>query len=580
MEIFGFKFGSRAEEKEPKLQSITKEPNDGSLVVTRNNGVEVVGDSYGWSTSMDVDPLIISEQQLISKYREMSYVGEIDKAIEIIINETVSTAAEKVVTIDLDRVEYSEQLKSKIINEFEYIIKLLDFNSDAYDILRRWYIDGRMQYQVVVDKDNYKDVGIGKLTYLDPRKLKRVRVVNQQKDQRTGVDLYAERSGFYLYSDAGFIDSPSNTNASYNNSTVQITDDAVVQVTSGLLDPTNSVVLSYLHKAIRPLNQLKGLEDATMIYKLSRAPERRIFYIDVGNLPPAKAEQVLQKQMNQYRSKMIYDNVTGAVRSDPKNMTMIEDYWLPRRSNGSATQIETLPGGNLSGETGELQWFLNKLYNSLNVPITRLDSTTGFTFGKTTEITRDEVALTKFVDRLRRRFCKLFLDLLKRQLALKNILNDIEFENIRQLISFQFESDNHFDEMLSLEVMEQRLNILDRVVNYAPGGQFATFFSSEYVYKNILFMDDEEIKELKEQIEEEKKKLEKEMKSRGLDINGNPLNQDENDGVGGPNVSRVVHSGDSKRASERSASQSSTTQSSSTVNTPTPSAAISTASQE
>lgn len=563
MELFGYKLWSKAEEREPELQSIAREPNDGSIVATRTNGVDVVGDSYGWSTSMDVDPLIISEQQLITKYREMSYVGEIHKAIEIIINEMVSTASEEPVRLNLDNLEYSDSLKKKILDEFDYVIKLLDFNNSAYDILRRWYIDGRMQYQVVVDKDHYKENGIGKLTYLDPRKLKKVRVVDANKDQRTGANLYAEKGSYYIYSEAGFINSATNTDYNINNSAVTITDDSVVQVTSGLLDPTNSVVLSYLHPAIRPLNQLKGLEDATMIYKLSRAPERRIFYIDVGNLPPAKAEAVLQKQMNQYRSKMIYDVNTGSVRSDPKQMTMIEDYWLPRRSDGRATEITTLPGGNLSGEMGELDWFLKKLYNALNVPITRMDSSNGFSFGKTTEITRDEVALTKFIYRLRKKFSNLFLDILKRQLALKDILNDIEFENIRQQISIDFESDNHFEEMLSLEVLEAKLNTLDRIANYVPGGQYITIFSTEYIYKEILFLDDEEIDILKSQIEKEKKKIEAENKKRGLDINGNPLQTDQ-DGVGGPDVSRVVYSSDKDK---KQPTQSKTT--STSTSTPT-----------
>lgn len=544
MELFGFKIWSSAEEREPELKSIAKEPNDGSMVVTRTQGVDIVGDHYGWSTTMEVDPLVISEQQLITKYREMSFVGEIDKAIDIIINEMVSTAAEKVVSINLDRLDYSETFKNKIINEFDYILKLMDFNGAAYDILRRWYIDGRFQYQVVIDEKTVKTEGIGKLTYLDPRKIKKLRVVDAQKDQRTGANLYSEKGHYYLYSEQGFINSATNTDYYVNSSTVAINGDAVVQVTSGLLDPTNSVVLSYLHKVIRPLNQLKGLEDATMIYKLSRAPERRIFYIDVGNLPPAKAEQVLQKQMNQYRSKMIYDVNTGTVRSDPKQMTMIEDYWLPRRSDGRATEITTLPAGNLSGEMGELEWFLNKLYNSLNVPVTRLSSENGFSFGKTTEITRDEVALTKFIYRLRRQFSYMFLDLLKRQLALKNIINDVEFENIRQLISFDYESDNHFEEMLSLEVLEQKVNLIDRVVNYVPGGQFTTIFSKEYIYKEIMFFDDEQIKDMAEQIDKEMTTLQSNMKKIGLDINGNPIEQQQ--GQGGPSVSRVVHSTDAK----------------------------------
>lgn len=545
MELFGFKFFSNAEKNEPELKSVAKEPNDGSLVVTKGSDVDVIGDSWGWGTSVEIDPTIVSEQQLIMKYREMSLVAEIDKAIDIIINEMISVQAEKLVSINLDRVEYSEQLKQKIADEFDYIIKLLGFNEEGYEILRRWYIDGRMHYQVVVDQQKANEVGIGKLTYLDPRKIKKVRVVKQEKDQRTGVNLYSEKGGYYLFSETGFVDTYTNTDTAHNNA-VQISEDAVVQVTSGLLDPSDTVILSYLHKAIRPLNQLKGLEDATMIYKLSRAPERRIFYIDVGNLPPAKADQVLQKQMNQYRSKPIYDVATGAVRSDPRQMTMVEDYWLPRRSDGRATEITTLPSGNLSGEMGELEYFLNKVLNALNVPITRMDSTNGFSFGKTTEITRDEVALTKFVARLRRRFARLFTELLKRQLALKNILNDIEFDNIRHLISYDFESDNHFDEMLELEVLEQKLNIMDRIVNYTPGGQFTTVFPVEFIYKDILFFDDEKIKELKEQIQEETKELDKLNQERGLDPTGQPI-----EGMGGPDVTRVQHDSDPSNSMER-----------------------------
>lgn len=535
MEIFGFTFGSKAKEEKSELKSIALPVNDGSAVVTQN-GSDVVGGSYSWTTSVDVDPLIVSESQLITRYREMSYVGEIDKAIDIIVNEMISTSANPVVNMDLTDVEYSDALKDKIQEEFDYIIKLLDFNKSAYDIVRRFYIDGRLQYQVVVDKEKYQQQGIGKLVYLDPRKLKKVKVVNADKDRRTGAELYSEKGTYYLYSEHGLQSNVSATGSSFDSGAISISDDAVVQITSGLLDPTNSVVLSYLHKAIRPLNQLKGLEDATMIYKLSRAPERRIFYIDVGNLPPAKAEETLRKQMNQYRSKMVYDVHTGAVRSDPKQMTMIEDYWLPRRSDGRATEITTLPSGNLSGEMGELQWFLNKLYNSLNVPITRMETQNGFSLGKTTEITRDEVALTKFIYRLRNRFSNLFLDLLKRQLTLKGILSDTEFDDIKDNIKFVYESDNHFHEMLTLEVIESKLNVLDRIVNYAPGGQYTTLFSTEYIYKNILFLTDEEVEEMRRQIKSEMKEYDT---SAEEDSDGEAT-----EGRGGPNVTQVVHNKD------------------------------------
>lgn len=564
-DLFGWLTRTKDDENQPELKSIAREQNDGSLIVTRGHEGDLIGDSWSWSVSLDIDPLIISEQSLITKYREMSLVPEIDKAIEIIINEMVATNADEVVHLDLDRLEYSESLKNKILDEFQHVVNLLDFNNSSYEILRRWYIDGRMQYQVVVDPKTFKEVGIGRLTYLDPRKVKKVRVVKKDKDARTGADTFEEEKGYYLYSEHGFLSTSSTgVDLSMQNSTVRIADDAVVQVTSGLLDPTNSVVLSYLHKAIRPLNQLKALEDATMIYKISRAPERRIFYIDVGNLPPAKAEQVLQKQMNQYRSKMVYDVNTGTVRADPKQMTMIEDYWLPRRSDGRATEITTLPSGNLSGELGELSYFLNKLYNSLNVPITRMDSTNGFNFGKTTEITRDEVILTKFVERLRRRFSNLFLDLLKRQLALKNILNPYEFDQVRQLIKIEYESDNHFDEMLALEVMEARMNMIDRMVNYMAGGQFPVdLFSVEYVYKDILQMSEEQMQDMQKQIAEDRKNMKQNMEEMGVGPDGQPLEQP----FEGPNVSQIVHQADSANQVKKAAGAAGDSINSSNTNT-------------
>lgn len=539
MDLFGFEISFNRKKDDPEnqdLRSIARDQNDGSLVVTKGEHYgDLVGETWGYSTTMDIDPLLISETALITKYREISLVPEVDKAIDIIVNEIVSTSAEKPVSIDLDNLDYSEGIKNKIEEEFNYVLKLLDFNNSCYEIIRRWYIDGRLHYQVVIDQEQYKQNGIGKLTYLDPRKIKKVRVVKQDKDQRTGVNTYQEKKSYYLYSEAGFMATNNNFAPGLDivgqtNGAVSIAEDAIVQITSGLLDPTNSVVLSYLHKAIRPLNQLKSLEDATMIYKISRAPERRIFYIDVGNLPPAKAEQVLQKQMNQYRSKMIYDVNTGTVRSDPKQMTMIEDYWLPRRSDGRATEITTLPGGTQLGQMDELNYFLNKLYNSLNVPITRMDPSTGFSFGRATEITRDEVMLAKFVARLRRRISVMFLELLRRQLSLKNILNEKQFEAIKDDIKFIYESDNHFDEMLKTEIFESRLNLLDRMVGYMPGGQFPTMFSKEYAYKEVLYLTEEEIQLLEQQIDKEKKEL--------------PPPEEGEGGFDGPDISRVIHSAD------------------------------------
>lgn len=490
------------------VKAIAPEQNDGSIVLTKSGQYDD-GDASGmiqnFTTSMDLDPLITSEQALITKYRELSLQPEIDKAVEIIVNEAISVSDKEVTRLNLDRLQYSESLKKIILDEYEHVIEVLDFNANAFEIFKRWYIDGRLQYQVVVDRENYQNEGIHKLVYLDPRKLKKVRVIKKQKDPKTGIDLFIDENPHYLYSEHGFVDDVNSVRSSgLSQSNISITNESVVQVTSGLLDPTNSVVLSYLHKAIRSANQLKSLEDATMVYKLSRAPERRIFYIDVGNLPPAKAEQVLRKQMDQYRTKMIYDINTGSVRSDSKQMTMIEDFWLPRRSNGRATEISTLPAGQLAGNMGELDHFLNKLYNALNVPVSRMDPSTGFTFGKTTEITRDEVALTKFVTRLRRRFSNIILDLLQRQLALKNIVNPNEFSRIRQLLTIEYTSDNHFDEMLATEIRETRLNSLNMIAGYTLNGSYNfPLFSKEYIYKEILMMSDEEIQKMQKQLETE-----------------------------------------------------------------------------
>ncbi len=530
IKLFGYTF---FDEDKDQAKSITAEPNDGSTVITTGDNSGGlwggVGDATGYSMTFDVDPTIVSEQQLITKYREIAMVPEVEKAIDIIINEMISTGSNDVVNLDLDELVYSEELKEKILDEFDHVVKLLDFNQSGFELLKRWYIDGRMQYHVVVDPSTYKEVGISKLTYVDPRKLKKVRVVNAEKDVRTSATLYTDVDEFFAFSESGFINDVSpNLTSETTGETVKLSKESIVQITSGLLNPTNAVVLSWLHKAIRPLNQLKSLEDASIIYRLARAPERRIFYIDVGNLPPAKAEQVLKRQMQQYKSKMVYDTASGSVRSDPRQMTMIEDYWLPRRSDGKATEITTLPGGANLGEMTEVNYFLNKLYNALNVPITRMDPNTGFSAGKTTEITRDEVMLIKFVNRLRRRFSNLFLELLKRQLALKNIVNDQEFERIRQNISVEFDSDNHFDELLANEVLEGRLNIVDRLWPYK-----GILYSIEYMYREVLKLSQEDIDQMLGQMKKEK--------AAGLYDDPNA-----EEGDAGPNFSTVLHKSEDK----------------------------------
>lgn len=507
MELLGFEFSINRRQK-PDLKSVSTDLNDGSTVVTVGNNdtsfmSTEVGDAVSHTTSFDVDPSIVSEQQLITKYREISLLPEVEKAIDIIINEMISCDDTDLISVDLDNLDYGDSLKKSITDEFNYIINLMNFNHAGWNILKKWYIDGRLYYQVLIDKNQYVKNGIGKLQYIDPRKIKKVRVVKAEKDQRTGVDLYSEVEEFYLYSESGFnsdslVNGVSGTLPANGDGT-KLAKESVVQATSGLLNPSDTVILSYLHKAIRPLNQLRGLEDATLIYRISRAPERRVFYIDVGNLPVGKAEQHLRRQMQQYRNKIVYDSASGKIRSDSKQLTMLEDFWLPRTGDGKATQIETLPGGQNLGQMEEVTFFLNKLYNSLNVPITRMDPSTGFSIGRSTEITRDEAFFIKFIERLRKQFGTIFLDILRVQLTLKGIMNPEEFDRVRNKIRLEWKSDNHWAELLENEILTARLDMLDRVNAYK--GQY---WSMERIKRDILKQSQEEIDEIAEEIEAEK----------------------------------------------------------------------------
>lgn len=500
MKLFGYTFFERDADNQSELKSITPDVQDGAVLVDVTGQYDAgVGEAYGYSLSFDVDAAITSEQQLIAKYREISLIPEVEYAVDDIINEMVVTTENQVVTIDLDELNYSSALKTKITNEFKYILDLLNFNNKAFNVLKRWYVDGRLHYQVVIDPNKYADVGISKLTYIDPRLIKKVKVVKKEKDLRTGADTYKDVDEYYLYSDNGFGANLPGQSMNMSEQGVKMSKDSVVQCNSGLLNPTNTIVLSYLHKAIRPLSQLRSMEDAAIIYRMTRAPERRVFYIDVGNLPPAKAEQVLRRQMQQYRSKAVYDVASGTIKSDPRQMIMTEDYFLPRRAGGTATEITTLPGGQNQGVMEEIEYLLNKLYRSLGVPISRMDPQSGFNFGRVTEISRDELKFMKFIDRLRKQFSEIFVELLRRQLALKNILHPDEFDRIRNQITFEFKTDSMFEEAKFNEIMNGRLEVLSKINEYK--GQY---YSVEYIRRNILHQSDEEIKEIEKQIEQEK----------------------------------------------------------------------------
>ena len=395
------------------------------------------------------------------------------------------------VSLSLDRLNLSQTIKSKIREEFDEILRLLDFNEKGHDIFRRWYIDGRIYYHKIIDSKNTKK-GIQEVRYIDPRKIKKVRNKKVEKDQRTGLDVIRQIEDFYLYNDKG-LDQATGTSTG-----VKLTSDSISYCPSGLIDMHKGTVLSYLNKAIKPVNQLRMIEDSVVIYRISRAPERRIFYIDVGNLPKIKAEQYLKDVMNRYRNKLVYDASTGEIRDDRNHMSMLEDFWLPRREGGRGTEITTLPGGANLGEIDDITYFQRKLYRSLNVPISRLEAEQNFSLGRSTEITRDELKFTKFVGKLRKKFSVIFNDLLRTQLILTGVIAEEEWKSMSEHIQFDFLQDNNFTELKNAELLKERLEMLSQVENYV-----GTYFSKEWVKKNVLHLTDDEIGEMQKQMDSE-----------------------------------------------------------------------------
>ena len=392
----------------------------------------------------------------------------------------------------------SNSTKKVIQEEFEYVLDLLEFNEKGYEVARHWYIDGRMFYHIIIDPDNVED-GIQELRYIDPRKIKKVR--ENKKERIPGTQVTVERtiSEFFLFNNKGFVGYPGGTPTSAGQDQgVKIAKDAILHCTSGVMSEDNRMVLSHLHKAIKPLNQLRILEDATVIYRIARAPERRIFYIDVGNLPKMKAEQYLRDMMVKHKNRLIYDAETGQIRDDRKFMTMLEDYWLPRREGGRGTEISTLPGGQNLGEMDDVLYFQKKMYKSLNVPVSRLEPETGMTLGRATEINRDEVKFQKFIQRLRMRFSMLFDAALEKQLVLKGHMTPEEYADIRRNIKYDFKQDNYFTELKENEVITERINTVNAVDPFV-----GKYFSQDWVRRNILRMSDDEIMMLDQQIKDE-----------------------------------------------------------------------------
>ena len=490
IELFGYQIGKKPKEEEKdSIRSFApQQPEDGTVTVSE-------GGAFG--TTVDLEGKVKNEHQLISRYRDMAQQPEVERAIDDIINEAVIQSGDKSspVEIVLDDVEdIPDNVKERVREEYQEVISLLGFNKKAYNIFRNWYVDGRLYYHIMIDEKNPRG-GIQEIRYIDPRKIKKVRVEKKQQDRQVpgaqGV-VNKKFNEYYIYAPRGI----SNTSQTQG---VKIAPDSIAYAHSGLQNNNNSMILSHLHKALKPMNQLRMLEDATVIYRLARAPERRIFYIDVGNLPKGKAEQYLRDMMVKHKNKLVYDAQTGEVRDDRKYMTMLEDYWLPRREGGKGTEITTLPGGQNLGEMDDVLYFRKKLYEALNVPTGRLESEGQFNLGRSSEITRDELKFSKFVNRLRIQFSDLFLQLLEKQVLLKGVMTRKEWEDIKEDIYFDFLEDNHFTELKDAEIMQNRLGLLRDLDEYV-----GKYYSVKWVRENVLHQTEDDMKEIDKEIEAEK----------------------------------------------------------------------------
>jgi hypothetical protein len=482
MQLFGFTI-TRSDIKETEPSFAPPKVDDGAIEIAP-------GGTYG--TYFDFDGKTKDEGQLITRYRDMSVTAECDAAIQDVVNESIVVSDDgDILELNVEKVEQPEKTKNDIREAFAEILKLLDFNKKAHDIFKKWYVDGRLYYHIIIDIDKPTE-GIKELRYIDPRRIKKVREPIREKDQKTGVVVHKGYKEYYIYNQKG----------AYNNHATQgvkIAADSVCHSHSGITDGKTNTIYSHLQKAAKPLNQLRVLEDSIVIYRLVRAPERRIFYIDVGNLPKMKAEQYLRDMMAKHKNKIVYDADTGEVRDNRRHMTMLEDFWLPRREGGRGTEITTLPGGQNLGEIEDVEYFRRKLYKSLNVPFTRLDvENSVFNIGRSQEITRDEVKFSKFVDRLRNQFSVLFNQLLEIHLTLTKKIKREDWEMIRQQIDYDFQNDNHFTELKETEIFKERLSLLDQVDPYV-----GRYFSKDYVRRQILRISEEDLTFIDKQMSKE-----------------------------------------------------------------------------
>ena len=480
-DLFGFSITRKKQEQDPKQNFTTPQADDGTTTVA-------AGGYFG--SYLDMEGTAKNEADLVRRYREISLHPECDQAIEDICNEAIVSSEEKdSVRVTLENIPFGNEVKKRIDEEFLNVLKLMNFSTKGFEIFKRWYVDGRIFYQKLIDRENPKN-GLTELRYIDPRKIKKVR---ELKKMRSTVDLSLtnDYEEYFMFNEKGVAGSTSGSG-------VRIAADTIAFCSSGMVDQNKNMILSYLHKAIKPVNQLRMIEDAVVIYRIARAPERRIFKIDVGNLPKQKAEQYLRDVMARYRNKLVYDANTGEIRDDRSYMNMLEDYWLPTREGGRGTDITTLPGGQNLGEMADIEYFQKKLYRSLNVPVSRLEPATGFSMGRSTEITRDELKFTKFVQRLRKKFTELFNDFLKTQLVLKGVISIEDWPVIQANIQYDFLQDGHFAELKESEMLKERVALADGLEKYV-----GKYFSQEYIRKFVFKQSEKEIKDLDRQISKE-----------------------------------------------------------------------------
>jgi len=487
-ELFGFEIKRKQDKKTERPSVKTFVPD------TESDGAGVIKAGGHFGSYVDLDGNNAkNEADLILKYRDTASQPECDSAIEDIVNDAIiGDYDSSPVNVVLDKVDTSDVIKDTIREEFDNVLSMLNFSQHGHDIFKKWYVDGRLPYHIVIDSNNIKQ-GIQELRYIDPIMLRKVKEVHEEQDPRTGAVLVKKSKEFFLYSDpSGQSDTLGKQEA------LKIHKDSIAYCTSGMLDPSRKRILSYLQKAVKPVNQLRMMEDSLVIYRISRAPERRIFYIDVGNLPKGKAEEYLRGIMNQYRNKLVYDASTGNIKDDKKHMSMLEDFFLPRREGGKGTEITTLPGGENLGQIDDILYFQTKLYKALNVPLGRLEQDSGFSLGRSTEISREEVKFKKFIDKLRMRFSDLFMQLLKTQLILKGIITSQDWDDWKEDINFDFIEDNYFSELKEAEMIQSRFAMMQDIEDY-----IGKYVSHQWVLKNILRQTEEEIQQMQKEIQDE-----------------------------------------------------------------------------